>query len=82
MNIDTLNLKEIKEWVDEEGYLDNVYDPITENTFYWLIRRIEKHEKALSFYADNQHVKKYLRQGKEFREIEDGETARKALEDK
>ena len=82
MNIDNMNLKEIKEWVDDEGYLDNVYDPITENTFYWLIKRIEKYEKALRFYADNQHVKKYLRQGKEFREIENGEIARKALEEK
>ena len=52
MNIDNMNLKEIKEWVDDEGYLDNVYDPITENTFYWLIKRIEKCEEALNKIID------------------------------
>ena len=52
MNIDNMNLKEIKEWVDDEGYLDNVYDPITENTFYWLIARIEKFKKVLKKIAD------------------------------
>ena len=52
MNTDNMTLKEIKEWVDEEGYLDNVYDPITENTFYWLIARIEKYEEVLQKIID------------------------------
>ena len=36
--------------------------------------------KALKYYANNQHVTKYIRQGKEFIEVENGEIATKALE--
>ena len=35
---------------------------------------------ALKYYANNQHVKKNIRQGKEFIEVENGEIAKMALE--
>ena len=72
-----LNIREIKTWWDVEN-------AITQNkqiTVAWLIKHVEKYEKALRFYADNQHVKRNIRQGKEFIEVENGETAKKALED-
>ena len=82
MNIDNMNLKEIKDWVDDEGYLDNVYDPITENTFYWLIRRIEELKETIKYYADMNLYRMTVGGAYFIQEIPAGTRARKALEDK
>lgn len=80
-----------EEWLNDTlyyaDYPENITDQERSDSWAGFEARAEiakQDEKelieALKYYANNQHVKRNIRQGKEFIEVENGEIAKKALE--